>query len=158
MSQTPAVEQEVPATPVANNETPAAPEAPQPETPQVETPPEPTVAELQAALAAEKAKTARAVEEEKKAHAKRSELETELSGFRAATEAAEQERLANMTLAEKLAEETKKYEQRRRLQGGVHPLTQGDGQAEADRAFLESAAIKPLLDALSAGVLDADTK
>jgi hypothetical protein len=108
---TPAVAQEAPAAPEQVVETPAVTETEAPEAPQVEVTPEgPTVAELQAALAAEKAKTARAVAAEQTARAKRAELETQLGTFTADAEAREAERVANLSLAEKLAEETAKRE------------------------------------------------
>lgn len=103
---TPAVETEVLATTV---ETPV--ETPVETTPPATvTDPKPTVEQLEAALAAEKAKTARAVAAEQTARAKRAELETELGTFRTQAEQREAERVANLSLAEKLVEETAKRE------------------------------------------------
>lgn len=86
-------------------------------TPPTETPettpdetPETESVDWKARYEAEKGKTAKAVEAEKKARTARQALETELTDHRTKAEAQEAERVANLTLGQKLAEETKKRE------------------------------------------------
>lgn len=104
---TPAVETE---TPAVTEEQPTVEETVETtETPESEAD-TPTVAELLAQIEAEKGKTAKAVKAEQNARARAAAAETELTGFRTAAETAEAERIANLSLAEQLAEERKKRE------------------------------------------------
>lgn len=105
---TPAVEQDVLETPEQEPEvTTETPETPD-ETP--ETKPELTVEELRAQLAASEAKLAKAVKAEQTLRTRAQTAETELTGFKTAAQEAEAERIANLSLAEQLAEERKKRE------------------------------------------------